>query len=272
MAKAKLISTTQKAVHGDCERSLPNLVPRGAADLIVMDSPYNLGRKYHNYDDDRPHPEFIKKVLAWMNCIVDALHEHGSLWVFAPDEWVADAVTTGNLLGLYRRSWIVWTYTFGVANQKNFSRSHTHILYFTKHRKKFTFNADAIRVPSARQLVYNDKRQNPKGKLPDNTWALLREHLEPYMTPDTDTWLQSRICGTFKERQKHMDNQIPLPMWERIILACSNPGDLVVDPFAGSFGSGEVCVKINRNYLGIDISKPYVQAGSVRLKAAKKHI
>src|SRR5690606_4157144 len=52
------------------------------------------------------------------------------------------------------------------------SRSHAHLLYFVKNPDEFTFNANdpAIRVPSARQLVYGDKRANPNGRLPDDTW------------------------------------------------------------------------------------------------------
>ncbi len=72
------------------------------------------------------------------------------------------------------RSWVVWYYTFGVNCKANFSRSHTHLFYMVKDPKSFTFNADspALRVPSARQLVYGDRRANPKGRLPDNTWIL----------------------------------------------------------------------------------------------------
>jgi DNA modification methylase len=172
------------------------------------------------------------------------------------------------VLGLHRRSWVVWFYTFGVANQKNFSRSHTHILYFTKSKTDFTFNDDAVRVPSARSLVYADRRQNPKGKLPDNTWALLREDLEPYMTPDKDTWLVSRVCGTYKERQKHSSNQVPLPIMERIVLASSNRGDLVLDPFVGTGTTAVACVKHGRRFTGWDISETCVREGWRRVAAA----
>jgi hypothetical protein len=63
--------------------------------------------------------------------------------------------------------------------QRAFSRSHTHLFYFVKDPQRFTFNADdpAVRVPSARQLVYADARANPKGWLPDNTWILRPQDL-----------------------------------------------------------------------------------------------
>jgi site-specific DNA-methyltransferase (adenine-specific) len=188
------------------------------------------------------------------------------LW--APNEWCAEAkVFCTEKLGLHLRSWIIWAFTFGVANQKNFSRSHTHILYLSKTAKGFTFNDGEVRVPSARKLIYKDKRQNPNGKLPDATWMLLREQMEPYMGGDVDTWMKSRICGTFGERRRHISNQIPLPLYERIIQVASNRGDLVVDPFGGSFGSGEMAVRLKRNYIGFDISQAYCEAGIKRLES-----
>lgn len=265
MAKTKA-KPKYTLVTGDCvpymEKVAPNSVP-----LIIADSPYNIGKAYAHYDDNKPHDEFMGWMQEWLSAAALILHKHGSMWVFAPDEWVSEIdVYCRFSLALYRRSWVTWFYTFGVANQKNFSRSHTHILYFTKSKTKFTFNADAVRVPSARQLVYADARQNPKGKLPDNTWVLLRDELEPYMTPDKDTWLVSRICGTYKERQKHSSNQIPIPLMERIVLSTSNPGDLVLDPFMGTASSGIAALKHGRDYVGIDISPVCVKHSKRRIE------
>jgi adenine-specific DNA-methyltransferase len=63
-----------------------------------------------------------------------------------------------------------------------------------------------------------------------------------------------------------LPNQIPLPLYARIILSASNPGDLVCDPFGGSFGSGEVAIQHNRRFLGIDVSANYVKLGQQRLR------
>src|SRR5690606_38957268 len=94
-------------------------------------------------------------------------------------------------------------YTFGVNCKYGFSRSHTHLFHFVKDPKKFTFNAadPEIRVPSARQLVYGDRRANPKGRLPDNTWILRPQDMPDGFQQDGDTWYFPRVAGTFKERQ-----------------------------------------------------------------------
>src|SRR4029077_13074950 len=187
-----------------------------------------------------------------------------------PDELVSEVdMYCKHHLGLYKRAQIIWYFTFGVCNSsgKNFSRSHAHILYYVKTKSRFTFNDQAIRVPSARALVYGDKRANPKGKAADNTWMLLKSEMESVFRPDQDTWLENRVCGTYKERQKDSPNQIPLPIMERLVLVASNPGDLVCDPFVGSGSSGVVSHRHGRRFVGMDISKQYLANAEKRILA-----
>lgn len=251
---------------GDCVKLMQE-VPAGSINLAICDPPYSFGQPYDAYADNLGYDEYVRWTEKWLTAAVRILHKHGSLWVFSPDDWVSEIdVMARTRLKLYKRRHVIWAFTFGQAAQNNFSRSHAHLLYFTKAKTKFTFNADALRVPSARQLVYKDTRQNPKGKLPDATWMLLRDQLEPYMAPDKDTWMESRVCGTFKERKSHCPNQIPIPIMERIVKACSNLGDAVLDPFGGTFSSGVASLRHRRRYIGFDLSKNYVKAGVARLE------
>lgn len=237
------------------------------AHLIVADPPYNQGEEYDAYEDNLGYDEYMAWTQKWMKAAVDALDRHGSLWVFVPDDWVSEVdILARKTFKLYKRRHIVWAFTFGQAAQKNFTRSHAHILYFTKSKTRYTFNSDVLRVPSARQLVYKDKRANATGKLPDDTWVLLRNELEKVMTPDRDTWMVSRICGTFKERRKHSPNQIPVPIMERIVRACTDPEDMVLDPFCGTGSLGEACKIVGRNYIGYDLSATAVKATADRIK------
>ncbi|MEQ9071869.1 MAG: site-specific DNA-methyltransferase, partial [Gimesia chilikensis] len=140
----------------------------------------------------------------------------------------------------------------GVNCKNKFSRSHAHLFHMVKDPKQFTFNADdpAIRVPSARQLVYGDKRANPKGRLPDDTWILRPQDIPESFQADEDTWYFPRINGTFKERQGWHGCQMPEQLLGRIIRACSNPEEVVLDPFTGSGTTLAVAKKLNRQYLG----------------------
>jgi site-specific DNA-methyltransferase (adenine-specific) len=251
----------------DCADFLRGLAEQ-SVDLIIADSPYNIGKQYDSYSDSRPHAEFMAWMERWIGQANRVLTLDGSLWLFAPDEWVSEIdMYCRNKLSLNRRGWIVWTFTFGVACQRGFSRSHCHILYYTANPNQFTFNDKAVRVPSARTLRYADKRANPAGKLPDNTWCLLKEQLEPaFGGLDMDTWLVNRKCGTYKERRKHSSNQIPLAIMERIVLSSSNPGGLVVDPFLGTGTTAVACAKHGRRFMGCDISPRCVIESWKRVK------
>ena len=129
------------------------------------------------------------------------------------------------------------------------------MLHYTKHpHDQWTMAVDRVRVPSARQIKYGDKRANSKGKPPPDVWALLPEHLPNGYQPDHDTWLASRVCGTFHEKEEDIPNQLPLEIVERIVLLTSNEGELVVDPFAGTGTTAEAARKHGRRFWGIDKS------------------
>lgn len=260
-----------KIFFGDCVTVMRRAVRRGTANLVIADAPYNQGELYANYNDRRPWDEFLAWTKSWMAAIDGVLHCHGSVWLVIPDEWVAEAdLYCRNELRWCRRNWVIWTFSFGNAAQNRFTRSHVHLLYFVKTKSKFTFNADAVRVPSARQAVYNDNRALSKGKLPDDTWALLKPQVEGLLTPADDTWSVSRICGSFKERQKHSPNQIPLPITDRIVQATSNPGDTVLDCFLGAGGAGVSALAAGRNFVGIDISETCCRASAARIRRETK--
>jgi len=262
--------TSQITRSGDCVKSLAVLNYK--ANLLIADPPYNFGQPYDAYSDNLSYKDYLIWSESWLGVAVSALAPTGSLWLFCPDEWVSELdLMCRRKFSLYKKRHIVWAFTFGQRARKNFTRSHCHLLWFTRHKKDYTFNLKDVAVPSARQAIYGDARADPAGKPPDSTWLLFKEQLEPYMTPDKDTWLESRICGTFKERAKHSPNQIPVPLMERIVLACSDVGDRVVDPFAGTGSSGIACKLHDRNWEGFDVSKECVRQSNKRLAALKKH-
>lgn len=258
---------TQAARRADCVKAMAGLAYR--PNLIVADPPYNIGQEYDAYKDTKSFDEYLNWTRSWVGAAADKLDPHGAMWIFAPDEWVSEIdIMAKREFKLHKRQHVIWAFTFGQKCTKKFSRSHCHLLHFIKTKSKFTFNVDAIKVPSARQLVYKDKRAVDGGKPPDDTWMLLKEQLEPYMGRDKDVWLESRICGSFKERKKHSPNQIPVQVMERIVLACTNKGDRVVDPFAGTCASGVACALHDRNWEGFDLSQTCVTEGNKRIKAA----
>ena len=286
----------------DCIEAMAEL-PEGSVDLVFADPPFNIGYEYDVYDDKKDRDAYLAWSQRWIAAIYRVLKPTGTFWLAIGDEYAAElkliAQSVGDSgpeggfssmasqssrddvpkpetrspkpsSGFHCRSWVVWYYTFGVNCTRKFSRSHAHLFHFVKDPKDFTFNDGAIRVPSARQLVYADGRANPTGRLPDDTWILRPQDLPGGFAAHEDTWYFPRVAGTFKERSGFHGCQMPEQLLGRIIRACSNPGELVLDPFAGSATTLAVAKKLGRRWLGFDLSAEYVDRGLKRLKGIRE--
>lgn len=244
-------------------------VPKAAIDLVFADPPFNIGYEYDRYDDSRAKEDYLHWTESWLKQVQRVLKPTGSLFVAIGDEYAAEMKIRLDALGLTMRNWIIWHYTFGVNCKRKFNRSHAHIFYYVMNPKQFTFNPEGIRVPSARMTTYADRRANPVGKLPDDTWVLRPQETDLHFAPDSDTWSVSRVCGTFKERTSH-PCQMPEALLERIVRVASSPGEIVLDPFAGSGTTLVVAKKLGRKYLGFELSEQYAAGIEDRLDAIKE--
>ena len=256
--------------NGDCVAGM-NGLPEGCVDLAFADPPFNIGYKYDVYDDRREREHYLDWSREWISAVYRALKPSGTFWLAIGDEYAAELKVLSQEIGFHSRSWVVWYYTFGVNCVNKFTRSHAHLFYFVKDPTTFTFRGDAPenRIPSARQLVYNDARANPKGRLPDDTWILRPQDMADCFTPEEDTWYFPRVAGTFKERAGFHGCQMPEQLLGRIIRYCSNEGETVLDPFSGSATTLVTAKKLNRNYLGFELSPEYAGRGSERLSLAE---
>ena len=235
-------------ICGDCIELLGR-VKEPFVDLVFADPPFNIGYQYDRYEDTLEKDKYIHWTRDWMAACVNVLKPTGSFYIAIGAEYAAHIRIIGEELGLICRNWIIWHYAFGQHGKTKFSRAHTHIFYFAKDEKACTFNDLAVRLPSDRQLIYNDSRANATGKIPDDVW---------------NTY--ARVCGTFKERQSWHPCQMPELLLARIIAASSNPGDWVLDPFNGSGTTAAAAMQLGRDYCGIDISENYVENTKIRLK------
>jgi len=228
----------------------------GTVDLAFADPPFNIGYKYDVYEDRMAADQYLAWTKEWGRALVDTLKPDGTFWLAIGDDFAAELkLLFQRELGLFCRSWVIWYYTFGVNCKQKFSRSHTHLFHFVKDAKKFTFNIDDIRVPSARQLVYADARANSKGRLPDDTWILRPQDATESFAADEDTWYVPRVCGTFKERAGWHGCQMPEQLLGRIIKACSKPDETVLDPLAAVGTTLVVAKKLERHFIGFELSK-----------------
>ena len=196
------------------------------------------------------------------------LKPNGTFWLAIGDDYAAELkLVFQKELGFTCRSWVIWYYTFGVNCTKKFSRSHTHLFHFVKDPKHFTFNDDAIRVPSARQLVYADGRADSRGRLPDDTWILRPQDLPEGFQPDEDTWY-------FPPCLRHLQGAGRLARLPDAGATAGpdhpcllQPGDLVLDPFAGSGTTLVVAKKLGRRRLGFELSANYAAKINSRLES-----
>lgn len=288
-------------IHGDCIQQMKQL-KAGSVDLVFADPPFNIGFTYDVYADSLPFKQYLDWSCNWMNAVHRVLKSNGTFWLAIGDEYAAELKVEAQKIGFHCRSWVIWYYTFGVNCSRKFTRSHAHLFHFVKNPANFVFQADALenRIPSARQLVYNDGRANPKGRLPDDTWiihpanaigemsedeewvpedltprdedrtwTLRPQDLKERFRAEEDTWYFPRVAGTFKERAGFHGCQMPEQLLGRIIRTCSEEGALILDPFSGSATTAAVAKKLGRNYLAFDLSEEYVRLGQKRLAAVR---
>ena len=259
-----------RIVQGDCVAGLASLPP-GTIDLAFADPPFNIGYEYDVYEDTRGREQYLDWCRQWIAGLYQALKPTGTFWLAIGDEYAAELKLLSQEIGFHCRSWVIWYYTFGVNCKAKFSRSHAHLFYFVKNPAEFTFRGDELenRIPSARQLVYADARANPTGRLPDDTWILRPQDLADCFSAEEDTWYFPRVAGTFKERAGFHGCQMPEQLLGRIIRFCSQPGELVLDPFAGSATTLAVAKKLQRHFLGFELSPEYARQGTQRLQSIR---
>jgi len=178
---------------------------------------------------------------------------------YVPKGGVARALPLPYLLWeripLFLMQEIVWHYGAGVAASKGFSPRNEKFLWYVNDEKNYTFNLDDVRDPDVKypnQKKNGKLKCNPLGKNPSDVW------LFPKVTSGADR--------ASPERTEH-PAQFPVAVIERIIKACSNPGEVVLDPFMGSGTTALVAMQLGRPVLGFELSSRYMSIASQRLEA-----
>ncbi len=234
--------TEQKIILGDALSELPKL-KTGTFDLIIADPPYNLGKNYGNNHDIKGFDDYLEFSRNWLKQAHRLLNPQGTIYVFMGFRFISYLYDIlDRELGMFFNSWIVWHYTQGIGKTKGFSPRHDDILTFTRS-KDFVFNLDDIRVPQK----YYRQQNNMRGANPGDVWEFSHVH----------------YCH--ENRQNH-PTQKPEGLIERMMLASSNEGARVLDPFLGSGTTLRVCQQLSRSGTGIELNPDYVQMSQQRLQ------
>lgn len=226
-------------------------------DLIITSPPYNLGKEY---EVRKARDEYIEEQAACIAEAVRVLTSSGSIcWqvgnhvddgeVFPLDILLYPIFTQH---GLKLRNRVVWTFGHGLHCQKRFSGRHETILWFSK-TDEYTFNLDPIRVPTKYPNKKHFKGPN-KGKLSSN----------PLGKNPSDVWDIPNVKSNHVEKTEH-PCQFPVGLVERLVLALSNEGDNVLDPYMGAGSTAIAALKHNRNAYGCDLEQAYVDIAWERI-------
>ena len=240
---------------GDCREVLPTLPDYGCVDLIFADPPFNWDVPYDEWEDNMPREAYERFTFDWLDACIETLSPRGSLWINVPDDSAAEIVMHLKRRGLTMINWCVWHFRFGQHRDGAFITSKVHALYFAKDPSSRVWNPDAILEQSDRASIYNDKR------------TLAKERNKGMRVP-MDVWYGKywgRVQGNNKERRHGHHNQNPEVYLERVILACSNKGDLVLDPFAGSGTTNTVARAHGRRSIGIEYSQATAESAWERI-------
>lgn len=230
-------------------------------DLIFADPPYNIGKDFGNNKDVwKSKEEYIEWCKKWLDECYRVLKDNGTFYFMTATQHMPylDVYVSEKYHVLSR---IIWSYdSSGVQSKKNFGSLYEPILMTTKSiNSKYTFNYKDILVEAKtgakRKLI--DYRKTPP---------------QPYNTKKVpgNVWNFNRVRFLMDEYENH-PTQKPEELLERIILASSNPGDIVLDPFSGSFTTSCVAVKNNRNAIGIELNDEYYKVGIRRTNIANEY-
>lgn len=232
--------------------------------LTVTSPPYNIGKEYEN---PLPFLEYLEWCSKWIGEVHRLTRRNGAFWLnlgYLEVSGRAKAIPIPYLLWdrvpFYLVQEIVWNYGAGVAARRSFSPRNEKFLWYVKDPADYRFNLEEVRDPDVkypRQKKNGKLKCNPLGKNPTDVWQF------PKVTSGSNR--------SSPERTPH-PAQFPVAVVDRIVRACSNPGELVLDPFLGSGTVAEVALRCGRPVLGIEIEKCYVDISCERIDRTLEEI
>lgn len=250
-------NTEHQIILGDALAVLNENVADSSVDLIFADPPYNIGKSFNGRMDKWPSDEaYLEWSYKWIELCLQKLKPNGSFYFMCSTQCLPyfDLYLRKKLTILSR---IVWFYdSSGVQAKKFFGSLYEPILFCVRDSENYKFNADDIMVEAktgAQRKLIDYRKAVPtiynSTKVPGNVWDI------------------PRVRYRMAEYEEH-PTQKPVVLLERIIKASSNPGDLVLDPFAGTFTTCFVAKKLGRRSVGIEADEQYVKTGLRRLNLA----
>lgn len=249
-----------RVICGDCIEAMRRL-PRELADLIIVDPPYNLTKDFHGSRFDASDPDTYRAFTEeWMNAALPLLKPNGSIYVCC--DWYSGMVIGGLLEErLELRGRITWQREKGRGAEKNWKNGMEDI-WFATAGKDYTFNLDAVK--QRRRVIAPYRSEGEPKDWSETEDGRFRDTCPSNFWDDISVPYWSMAENTAHPTQK------PEKLLAKLILAGSNEGDTVFDPFGGS-GSTAVCAKkLGRHFVTVEQNRLYCAWAEKRLEDAER--
>lgn len=234
-------------------------LPEASVDLVFADPPYNAGREaWDSFASDEAYRDWSAR---WLGEAARVLKPTGSLYVCGFSEVLADlkVLAAPRFAGC---RWLVWHYRNKGNLGRDWGRAHESVLHL--RREQFVLRIDEARVPyNAHTLRYPAHPQAESSRYGEAAY-LWRPH--PLGAKPRDVLEVPTLTNGMAEKTPH-PTQKPLELVRRLVAAAAGPGELVVDPFAGSGTTFVACEALGRRWLGCEIDAGYRDLIVARLKA-----
>lgn len=249
-----------KVINGDTFSQLKSL-PNNFVDLLVVDPPYNLTKEYDGTRFNRTNDnEYIKWLEKWVKELPRIMKPNGTLY-FCGDWRTSPLYYQVLSKYFYIKNRITWEREKGRGSDRNWKNNIEDIYFCTMDDKDYVFNINSVKVKKKVIAPYKDE----EGKAKD--WFY--ENGEKFrFTHPSNVWTDITVpYWSMPENTEH-PTQKPEKLIAKLILASSNEGDMVFDPFLGSGTTAVVAKKLNRRFCGIEREEGYCLLASKRLKNA----
>lgn len=248
-----------KTILGDTFSVCP-LLPKESIDLVIADPPYNLAKTFgENKFSKMKTDDYEAYTRLWLSLTAPLLKPNGSVYVCC--DWKSSLII-GSVLSEFFivRNRITWQREKGRGAKANWKNGLEDIWFATKSNI-YTFNLDAVKIRKKVIAPYYEKDGKPRG------WEQTEEGNFRFTCP-SNFWDDITIpFWSMPENTAH-PTQKPEKLIAKLILASSNPNDIVFDPFLGSGTTSVVAKKLNRTYIGIEKEKQYCIWAEQRLERA----
>ena len=237
-------------------------IPDESVDLVVTSPPYNIDIHYGNktkkgqvtaskavkYLDKMEESDYRALLRSVFDECKRVLKKDGSIWINIKNRYNNGEIMTPFWIQEYfsdcfLKNLIIWNFDWGGSTNKRFAPRYEFVFWFTKDKNDYKFNLSDVSIPA---VNYRPDRYKSQLKNPSDVWKI------------------PMVSGNFLERTGH-PAQYPEKLIERIVLAGTNKGDVVLDPFMGSGTTAVVAKKLGRKYIGYEIVPEYIEMSNTRL-------